>query len=116
MEDRPSAAAGAAMVELERRGLLPAFSLSFFKPLSAAADPLKTPSRLGWIGDDVLLLAPYQPDEGHWCGFLIAEAEAGGQIRQLRSEDGETIELLVPASVATAGAVMAEEGLSLPIV
>lgn len=104
------------MVELERRGLLPAFALSFFKPLSAAADPVKTPTRLAWIGDDVLLLAPYQPEEGVWKGFLIAEAEAGGQIRQLRSEDGDQIEVMVPASVATAGAVMAEEGLSLPTV
>lgn len=103
------------MVELERRGLLPSFALSFFKPLSAAADPLQVPPRLAWIGDDVLLLAPYQPDEHHWTGFLIAEAEAGGQLRQLRSEDGQTIEVLVPATVATAGAVMAEEGLSLPI-
>jgi hypothetical protein len=114
-EDQPPAAAGAAMVELERRRLLPSFALSFFKPLSKAADPTKTPARLAWIGDDVMLLAPYRVGADHWGGFLIAEAEAAGQRRLLRSEDGETLEVMVPPSVASAGAVMAEEGSILPI-
>lgn len=112
---RPPAAAGTALVELERMGRLPAFALSFFKELSAVADPAHMPHQLAWIGDDVLLLAPYRIDEQHWGGFLIAEAEAAGQVRLLHSETDQQLALVIPASVATAGAVMAAEGLTLPI-
>jgi hypothetical protein len=79
------------------------------------ADPDQLPPRLAWIGDDALLLAPYVVDAEHWGGFLIAEAEAAGQRRLLHSEDGETLELVIPAAVASAGAVMAEAGSILPI-
>lgn len=103
------------MLELIKLQLFPSFALSFYKELAQSADRSITPSRLAWIGEDVVLLAPFRVDAEHWGGFLIAEAEAAGQHRRLWSENGETLWVMVPESVATAGAVMAEEGSILPI-
>lgn len=103
------------MLELERRRILPAFALTFYKALAAVADPEVVPDPLAWVGSDVLLLAPYQVDATHWGGFLIADAEAAGQVRELRSESGALLRFEIPASVAASGAVAAEAGIILPI-
>jgi hypothetical protein len=103
------------MVALIEQQKLPSFALAFYKQLARSADPRQRPARLAWIGEDLLLLAPYRIDEGHWGGFLIAESEAAGQPRRLWSETGEVLWVQVPESVANVGAVMAEEGSILPI-
>lgn len=103
------------MAALIRQGKLPSFALSFYKQLAAVAGDTPPPLQLAWIGQDVLLLAPYPVDQHHWGGFLIAEAEAAGQRRLLHSETGDQLWVMVPSSVAEAGAVTAVEGSILPI-
>jgi hypothetical protein len=91
---RPPSEAGAALLELLERNLLPG---------------------LCWAAEDAILLAPYRVDAGHWGGFLVAQVSAAGQAREFASEAGEVVALRVPAdavqgrafAAAQAGAVLA---------
>lgn len=106
---RPPAQAGAAMLELIRRGMFPSFALFVHGDLKAAGKGESPPPRLAWLSDDAILLAPYPLEEGGWGGFLIAQAEAAGRVIEFRSERGERVMLRVPEHVAERGAEMAED-------
>lgn len=87
------------------------------EPLEQAGAGHEAPARLCWAADDALILAPWRQDADHWAGFLIVDRKAVGQPRTLWSEDGESVDLLIPATLATAGAFLfAREGVTLPIV
>lgn len=116
----PPEAAGAAMLELLERNLLPGFVLSgpWLADLEASGRDAKPPPRLCWAAEDAILLAPYRVDQGHWGGFLVAMASATGQARQFANEHGDLIVLRVPEDAVTgkafagarAGSVLAIEG------
>lgn len=112
---QPPAAAGAAMLELVRRDQFPSYGLTFFSELKAVGKDAKLPPRLILASEDALLLAPYRVDAARWGGFLIARAEASGLVRDFYSEDGNLVQLRVPADVRDRGSVVAEEGAVLPI-
>lgn len=114
---RPPSEAGAALLELLQRNLLPGFVLDgpWLADLEAGGRGVSPPPRLCWAAEDAILLAPYRVDAGHWGGFLVAQASAAGQLREFASETGEVVALRVPAgavqghslAVAQAGAVLA---------
>lgn len=87
------------------------------EPLERAGEGHEAPARLCWAGDDAILLAPWRSDGDHWSGFLIADRKAVGQPRTLWSENGLSVDVMIPASLATPGAFLfAREGVKLPIV
>jgi hypothetical protein len=114
---RPPSEAGAALLELLERNLLPGFVLDgpWLADLEAQGRGVSPPPRLCWAAEDAILLAPYRADAGHWGGFLVAQASAVGQAREFASETGELLALRVPAdavqgrafAAAQAGAVLA---------
>lgn len=114
---RPPSEAGAALLELLERNLLPGFVLDgpWLADLEAQGRGVTPPPRLCWAAEDAILLAPYRVDAGHWGGFLVAQASAVGQAREFASETGEVVALRVPAdavqgrafAAAQAGAVLA---------
>lgn len=114
--DRPPIEAGAAMLELIRQQLFPAFALAFYEPLSQAGHGKDPPSRLALIATDAILLAP-EPGDGLWRGFVIAEGTAQGQTRAFHwpGEPEPACWLAVPHASAGGGAVWAEEAASLAI-
>lgn len=83
------------MIELQRRGLLPAFALNFDERLERAGKGAPAPSNLALIHDQAILLAPWQSANG-WCGFLLAEPEAAGERLQFSALDGEQFWLQMP--------------------
>lgn len=85
--------------------------------LEQAGEGHEAPGRLCWAGDDAILLAPWRADAEHWGGFLIADRKAVGQPRTLWSENGLSIDVMIPPGLATAGAFLfAREGVLLPII
>ena len=114
---RPPSEAGAALLELLERNLLPGFVLDgpWLADLEAQGRGVSPPPRLCWAAEDAILLAPYRMDAGHWGGFLVVQASAVGQAREFASETGELLALRVPAdavqgrafAAAQAGAVLA---------
>ncbi len=114
---RPPSEAGAALLELLERNLLPGFVLDgpWLADLEAQGRGVTPPPRLCWAAEDAILLAPYRVDAGHWGGFLVAQVSAAGQAREFASEAGEVVALRVPAdavqgrafAAAQAGAVLA---------
>jgi hypothetical protein len=113
---RPPSEAGAALLELLERNLLPGFVLDgpWLADLEAQGRGVAPPPRLCWAAEDVILLAPYRVDAGHWGGFLVAQASAAGRVREFASEVGEVVALRVPTdavpgrsfAAAQAGAVL----------
>lgn len=113
----PPAAAGAALQELLRRDLLPAYAIGpWCEDLQRAGQGHELPKRLVLAAEDALLLAPWRPDADHWAGFLIAEHSASGQQRAFYSEDGDRVDLTVPAALIGRVAVAARAGAVLPLV
>lgn len=114
----PPAAAGAALVALLERDLMPGWAIGpWCQALEQAADGHEPPARLCWAADDAILLAPWRADAGHWSGFLIVDRRAVGQERTFWSEAGLSVDLLIPATLKTPGAFLfAREGVTLPIV
>jgi hypothetical protein len=100
------------------RDLMPGWAIGpWCEALEQAGEGHKAPARLCWAADDVLILAPWRADGEHWCGFLIADRKAIGQRRTLWSEEGESVDLLIPPSLTAPGAFLfAREGVTLPIV
>lgn len=96
---RPPEQAGAAMLALLQRDLLPALVMDgpWFAELEAQGRDVPPPKHLCWAAEDAILLAPYRADAEHWGGFLVARASAAGQVRVFASEEGEEVSLLVPA-------------------
>lgn len=113
---RPPSEAGAALLELLERNLLPGFVLDgpWLADLEAQGRGVTPPPRLCWAAEDAILLAPYRVDASHWGGFLVARASAVGRVREFASEAGEVIALRVPLdavqgrafAAAQAGAVL----------
>ncbi len=113
---RPPSEAGAALLELLERNLLPGFVLDgpWLADLEAQGRGVTPPPRLCWAAEDAILLAPYRVDAGHWGGFLVAQRSAAGRMREFASEAGEVVALLVPTdavpgrsfTAAQAGAVL----------
>lgn len=98
---KPPEQAGAAMLALLERDLLPSFVLDgpWLAELEAQGRGATPPRRLCWAAEDAILLAPYRADGEHWGGFLVAKASAAGQVRLFASEEGEEVSLRVPADV-----------------
>jgi hypothetical protein len=113
---RPPSEAGAALLELLERNLLPGFVLDgpWLADLEAQGRGVTPPPRLCWAAEDAILLAPYRVDASHWGGFLVAKAGAVGRVREFASEAGEVVALRVPSdavqgrafAAAQAGAVL----------
>jgi len=113
---RPPSKAGAALLELLERNLLPGFVLNgpWLADLEAQGRGVTPPQRLCWAAEDAILLAPYRVDASHWGGFLVAQASAVGRVREFASEAGEVVALRVPSdavqgrafAAAQAGAVL----------
>ena len=101
---RPPSEAGAAMLELLERNLLPAFALSgpWVQDLQQQGKGVAPPERLCFAATDAILLAPYRVDASSWGGFLIALASAAGQTRQFASEAGDLMILSIPSDVVPA--------------
>jgi hypothetical protein len=99
---REWAPAGAALLELERRGLMPAFACAADERLERAGKGAPVPPMLAWIHDQAMLLAPWEEPDG-WHGHLIAEPEASGQALEFSGVDGERIVLQLPALQAVEG-------------
>ena len=115
MEQEP-AAAGAAMMELVRRGQFPPFALGpWYDGLKAAAADSPLPPRLAWATEDAILLAPHRIDGGHWGGYLIVMEEAAGQLREWFSEAGEVAWLVVPDDVGSSEPIEAHPAAVLAI-
>lgn len=109
---RPPSEAGAALLALLERGLLPAFAMNgpWFADLAGQGEGAAAPPRLCWAAEDALLLAPHRVDGGHWGGFLIAVRSAVGQAREFASEGGEVLWLRVPADAVEGRALAAAQG------
>lgn len=115
--DGPPPIAGAAMRELIRRKLFPRFAMAFYPALEKVGVELPPPERLAFIAADAILMAPRPLPSNQWGGFLIAEHQAAGQLREFRSVDGDRdpvwLEIGVPSEPG--GAVWVEEAACLPI-
>ena len=100
---KPPGAAGAAMIELLDRNLLPAFVMDgpWLADLEMQGRGQKPPERLCFACADAILLAPYRVDQDHWAGFLIAKASAVGAVRQFHSESGQSVVLVIPDEIMT---------------
>ena len=109
------APAGAALLELERRGLLPAFACAADERLERAGKGAPAPERLAWIHEQAMLLAPWQ-GAGAWHGHLIAEPEASGRVLEFSSVDGETISLQLPVLEVVEGVLCDQPAAELVIV
>ena len=104
------------MLALIERKLFPSFGYGPWYPdLERAGKDQPPPERLVLAAEDAMLLAPWRADSSTWSGFLIAEASSAGQRRTFYSETGDEVVLMVPASIADRGAVVAEEAARLPI-
>lgn len=97
---RPPSEAGAALLELINRDLLPGYAADgpWLQDLVQQGESAPLPPRLCWAAEDAILLAPYQTNGDHWGGFLIARATAKDQSREFADENGRTIVLTVPGS------------------
>lgn len=115
----PPAAAGAALLALLERDLLPDFAVGeWCDTLQRSGQGQPVPERLCWAGEDVIVLAPWRADGGHIAGFVIAERGAIGQRRVCWSEQGESVELEIPQAITSGkgGFVFAVADARLPIV
>lgn len=104
---RPPSDAGAALLELIDRDLLPGYATDgpWLQDLVQQGQSATPPPRLCWASEDAILLAPYQVDSDHWGGFLIACLSSKDQIREFADENGRTIYLLIPGSYFARGAM-----------
>ncbi len=105
----PTSAAGAAMLELLQRNLLPPFVLDgpWLADLEAQGKNADAPKRLCWAADDAILLAPYRVSADQWGGLLIAKASASGQVRTFHSDTGESTSLIIPNGAVPRSAFVA---------
>jgi len=103
---KPPSAAGAAMIELLERNLLPPFVMDgpWLADLEMQGRGQKPPERLCFACADAILLAPYREDQEHWAGFLIAKASAAGATLQFHSEHGQAITLKIPDEIVSSRA------------
>lgn len=102
-------AAGAAMLELVRLDLFPAFALGeWFDDLKTAGADHPLPPILAWWSEEAILLAPQRSGPDRWAGYLIAMAEASGVSQQFTNEHGDVVQLIVPSTVGAVAAVEAE--------
>lgn len=108
---RPDDAAGAALLALLDRELLPSFAWNgpWLQALAEAGKGKPPPRRLCWAADGAILLAPHRTETG-WGGFLIAEARAAGQVLAFADERGAEITLAVPADVVPPRSFAAARG------
>lgn len=104
---RPPSEAGAALLELIERDLMPGYAADgpWLQDLVKEGESAPLPPRLCWASEDAILLAPYQVDQGHWGGFLIARLSAKDQSREFADENGRTILLTVPGIYFARGAI-----------
>ena len=100
---KPPSAAGAAMIELLERNLLPPFVMDgpWLADLEMQGRGQKPPERLCFACADAILLAPYREDQEHWAGFLIARASAAGKTLEFHSEQGQAITLKIPDGIVS---------------
>lgn len=96
-EDRniPSAEFGAAALALIEKRMFPSWGLFAYKDLkeSASGPP---PNILGFIAEDILILAPRISGDV-MQGMMVALESASGQIRCLKSPCHKTVLLQVPS-------------------
>lgn len=105
---------GAAFLELERRGLLPAFALAADDRLERAGKGHPAPPVLALIHEQAMLLAPWRSGD-QWHGYLLAEPEASGAVLEFNDLDGESYELQLPELAILEGVLCCEPRALLPI-
>lgn len=107
----PSSVYGAAALELIRIKKFPQWALFAYKDLKVSASGLP-PQLLGFIGEDVMLVAPLI--EGDQVkAMVIAQESSYDQIRELTSPCGRVIKVHVPKC---SGKYAAEENVIMPLV
>lgn len=106
----PSSVYGAAALELIRIKQFPQWALFAYKDLkmSASGPP---PTLLGFIGSDVMIIAPII-DGDQARGMVIAQESSYGQIREMHSPCGQTIKVHIPSYN---GKYAAEENVIMPL-
>jgi hypothetical protein len=102
-------------MELQRRALLPAFALAADDRLERAGKGAPAPAMLAWVHDQAMLLAPWQSGDC-WCGFLLAEPEASGQLLEFSDLDGGCVSLQLPELEVLEGVLCTDATAELPIV
>lgn len=90
----PSAEFGSAAMALIQKRLFPSWGLFAYKDLKEAASG-EPPEILGFLGHDIIVLAPRITGQV-MQGMIIALESAAGQIRCLKSPCKQTVLLQVP--------------------
>ena len=86
---------GSAMLQMAKKGTLPAWTMFCYKEVVAAAQPDYVPSLCALVAEDAILLHPEKTATG-WSGMLIASESASEQKRTFKADDGTTVKLAVP--------------------
>lgn len=86
---------GSAMIEMAKRGRLPAWALFCFKEVTANASPGYKPATCAFIAEDAMLLHPNRVGDG-WEGMLIACESASEKTRKFVDDHGTEYWLTVP--------------------
>lgn len=94
-ERLPGAKYGAAALELIRRELYPRWALFVYGSLKVNAENAVQPEILCLQCEDALLLAP-QIDGRTITGMLVAQRSSSDQVREMRTESGESFRVKMP--------------------
>lgn len=86
---------GSAMLEMAKKGRLPAWAMFCYKEVTSAAQPDYVPENCALVSEDAILLHPEKTQTG-WSGMLIAAESASDQVRLFTADDGTVFKLAVP--------------------
>ena len=95
---------GAAAMKLIDMDMFPSWALFAYADLKKSSEKGIAPEFLGLIGEDAVLLAPYQ-DDGGFVGMLIALESASDSFRIMESPNGNKYEVMIPKLNAKATAL-----------
>jgi len=90
----PEARYGAAVKELIKQNIFPAWGLFCYKDLVYRAGSV-APELLCFMSDTAILIAPTKTPTGY-KGLLIALEEASGETLEMKSPCGQTVNLTIP--------------------
>ena len=83
-------------MQLVKEKRLPPWCLTFFKDLSASANPEYVPVDVALIAEDAVLLHPTRVGSHSYSGLLLALESASGRVRAFADDQGQTILLTCP--------------------
>lgn len=107
----PSSVYGAAAIAMIEERRFPNWALFVYKDLRMSADG-PPPKLLGYIGKDILILAPIHYDD-KVKGMVVCMESAYGQIREMVSPCGSSIKVRSPRGQ---GKYFATENLELEVI